>query len=173
MDQDDTSLKKNEFDKITSNLDMFKTNQPDPCAFQPVGGSSRFKYDPTKQQKHCHNNHLASVYVSIWENESEGKVKPADLNNIACAYLWREKPDWERAYALFVAARLSIPEGGSEEDPNGSAATSGAVRKPDLPIDITLLKNLEFLKNMDLKGLDNYLQKFREMTDDQVKLQKK
>jgi hypothetical protein len=75
------------------------------CDFMPLEGSVWFKYDPQENAANCKDADQAQLYASRWTNKTYvGQLTAIDLNNVACAFLWKKAPDVAQAYALLKDA---------------------------------------------------------------------
>lgn len=146
----------------------------EPCSYVPLAGSVTFPYDPEKHKQHCKDFDLADIYVGMWiDKEYEGEPTAVDLNNVACAYLWLEKPNWMEAKRLFeLADEKSQPKNPTITD-NKKKVDSATSSRPVIPIKINLTtvklfqeflaeagKKVEILTTKELKDLLNRWTRF-------------
>ena len=91
--------------------------KPEPCDIQPLAGSKLITYDPANQEKDCADPELALFYISKWEDHKnyQEKAQAADLNNRACAELWKKEPDWKKAKQILADAHEKEPENATVE----------------------------------------------------------
>jgi hypothetical protein len=76
----------------------------------PLDGSVWFKYDPQQNAANCKDADLAQFYASRWTNKTyTGQLTAIDLNNVACAFLWKIEPNLAQAHTLFTEASAKSP----------------------------------------------------------------
>ena len=135
-----------------------------PCDIEPLEEGKKFFYASGKNKSDCLDHGLAEQYVERYTGHNySGELTAADLNNVACAYLWKTMPDWQSAEQILMNAK--------EKDSANTTINSNLEKvhdnnySPEVPVIRMLDKPLEEVRTLIPSGISL---KVTEMTKNEI-----